>query len=104
MFPSDASFDRSNWKEKKSDVINYFNDKFAGRAHMLYTGQFIGCKVLSTIFIVSGQNAYFLVNENYQILHFHLTFTTAIEHVDVEHDNTRILDYIFQCHCIFDYG
>lgn len=50
---TDASFGRKNWEEKKNEVVNYFNGPFAGRVHLQYIGQYIGCKVLSIALIVS---------------------------------------------------
>ncbi|XP_031626571.1 innexin inx5-like [Contarinia nasturtii] len=48
----DVSFDRKNWNEKKNNVIAYFNEKLAGRAHAIYTNQYIGVKVLSIVCIL----------------------------------------------------
>lgn len=47
------AFNRKNWNEKIDDVVKYFNQKLASRAHTVYTSQYIGCKVLSIICIVS---------------------------------------------------
>lgn len=50
---TDASFGRKNWSEKKDEVVNYFGSQFVTRAHSRYANQYVGCKLLSIIFIVS---------------------------------------------------
>lgn len=57
LHSTDASFGKDGWKEKKNEVVTYFTGQFAGRAHMKYTSQYIFCKVLSIVTIVSTNHA-----------------------------------------------
>lgn len=48
-------------------MVNYFNGQFAGRAHMKYTSQFIACKVLSILSIVSLNHRYIFGHQHVHI-------------------------------------
>lgn len=100
---TDASFGKKSWEEKKNEVVNYFNGQFAGRAHMKYTSQFIACKVLSILSIVSFNHKYIFIRQYVHIFPSKsIDFRpTGDQYGYAEHDSSWILGHICASDIVF---